>query len=96
MNIIFQSRHGRVVRNAVGHTVETRGGEQLFIRDMAAELERLQAANAKLRAACEAHSALYVHAWDVVDGGLLMSRPSVEKFEKAHAITLEALAEASS
>jgi hypothetical protein len=38
----------------------------------------------KLRSALKGLSDMYSHAWDLVDGGLMMHGSSVERFESAH------------
>lgn len=37
-------------------------------------------------------SAMYIHAWDLVDGGLMMMEPSIAKFESVHGKADDALA----
>ena len=39
-------------------------------------------------------SAMYAHAWDLVDGGLMMMGTSIPKFEKAHKAAYKALTDA--
>lgn len=37
-------------------------------------------------------SAMYTHAWDLVEGGLVMTQSSMPRFENAHAAAVAALA----
>lgn len=50
----------------------------------AVERDRLKATNRELLAALRELSAMYTHAWDLVDGGLTMLSGSVDRFEAAH------------
>lgn len=73
------------------------------LRDLAEDIERssdaqnvyaaadLIARLPEMEAALKMHYALYTHAWDTVDGNLVMFGESIDKFEAAHAATHKAL-----
>lgn len=56
--------------------------------------DSIKAAAQELYDALAELSDMYVHAWDVADGGLMMMGSSVERFEKAHEAATAALAKA--
>lgn len=45
----------------------------------------------QLRAALKDLTDMYTHAWDLVDGGLIMLPPSIPRFEAAHNAAMLAL-----
>lgn len=47
-------------------------------------IDALKDENLRLREALRGLSEMYVHAWDIVDGGLMMMGESVPMFEEAH------------
>ena len=67
---------------------------------MRVERDRLHAEVAALRTALKDLSDMYGHAWDLVDGGLMMmdhrrrfrALQSISRFERAHEAALAALA----
>lgn len=52
---------------------------------------RLKEENRRLRAALKGLSDMYGHAWDLADGGLIMTKASMSRFEAAHADAIEVL-----
>lgn len=59
--------------------------------DAADEVASLRAQLAEALAALKGLSDLYGHAWDRVDGALVMMGDSVDRFEKAHADAYDVL-----
>ena len=61
------------------------------VAEYSRQIDALLAERDALREALQELSEMYVHAWDLVDGGLFMSPNSVKKFEAAHAKAAAAL-----
>lgn len=61
------------------------------VRALMDERDTLSQHNAELRSALSELSAVYSSCFDLVDGGLIIMQPSVERFEKANAAARKAL-----
>lgn len=76
---------------AVQETERLRAGVCYAIETLETQLAETQQQLAAVRAALKGLSDMYSHAWDSVDGNLLMIGDSIPRFEAAHEAAMQAL-----